>query len=76
MYDKMNFLVQKTSKKSVLVSLTFKVLSCHFSKKIWKRYMSRRMRKPTICIGENKNADQLSCAVTAQLISAFISLHG
>ena len=34
------------------------------------------MRKPTICISENKDADQLcsyiSCVVTAQLISAFV----
>ena len=30
--------------------------------------MSRLMRKPTICIGENKDAD----AATAKLISAFI----
>ena len=29
------------------------------------------MGKPTICIGENKT--QISCAVTAQLISAFVS---
>ena len=37
--------------------------------------MSRLMRKPTICICENKDADQLrsNCdAVTAKLISAFI----
>ena len=32
--------------------------------------MSRRMGKPTISIGENKDADQL--AVTAKLISAFV----
>ena len=41
-------------------------------------YMSLRMRKTTICICENKDADQLcsnctvSCAVTAQLISSFV----
>ena len=38
--------------------------------------MSRLVRKPTICIGENKDADQLraqiSFAVTAKLISAFV----
>ena len=38
-------------------------------------HVSRHMRKPTICIGENKGADQLrsyiSFAVTAKLISAF-----
>ena len=32
--------------------------------------MSRVMRKPTFCICENKDADQL--AVTAKLISAFV----
>ena len=32
--------------------------------------MSRPMGKPTICIGENKGADQF--AVTAKLISAFV----
>ena len=30
------------------------------------------MGKPTICIGENKDADQLRGAVTAKLISAFV----
>ena len=30
------------------------------------------MGKPTICIGENKGADQISFAVTAKLISAFV----
>ena len=35
--------------------------------------MSRNMGKPTICLGENKGADQLrSNAVTAKLISAFV----
>ena len=36
--------------------------------------MSRVMRKPTFCICENKDADQLrgSFAVTAKLISAFV----
>ena len=36
--------------------------------------MNRLMGKPTICIGENKDADQLriSFAVTAKLISAFV----
>ena len=33
-------------------------------------YLSRLMGKPTICIGENKSADQLR--VTAKLISAFV----
>ena len=41
-------------------------------------YLSRRMGKSTICIGENKSADQLrsncevSFAVTAKLISAYV----
>ena len=30
------------------------------------------MRKPTICIGENEAAVQISFAVTANLISAFV----
>ena len=34
-------------------------------------YMSHPMGKPTICIGENKGADQLH-GVTAKLISAFV----
>ena len=34
--------------------------------------MSHRMGKPTICIGENKGANELSFAVTAKLISAFV----
>ena len=36
--------------------------------------MSHHVGKPTICIGENKGADQLriSFAVTAKLISAFV----
>ena len=33
--------------------------------------MSHCMKKTSICIGENKAADQL-CAVTAQLISDFV----
>ena len=33
--------------------------------------MSRLMRKPTICVCENKDADQLR-GVTAKLISAFV----
>ena len=33
--------------------------------------MSRCKGKPTICIGENKDADQL-CSVTAKLISTFV----
>ena len=33
-------------------------------------YLSRRMGKPTICIGENKGADQF--AETAKLISTFV----
>ena len=34
--------------------------------------MSRLVGKPTICIGENKDADQLRFAVTAKLISVFV----
>ena len=50
-----------------------------FYRNLWKHlpfwpaiewYMSRRIRKPTICIGENKK--QISFAVTAKLISAFV----
>ena len=33
-------------------------------------YMSRHMGKPTICLGENKGANQLLS--TAKLISAFV----
>ena len=36
-----------------------------------KRYMSRLMGKPTICKGENKDADQLR-GYTAKLISVFV----
>ena len=37
-------------------------------------YLSHVMRKPVLCICENKDADQLrsNCAVIAQLISAFV----
>ena len=34
--------------------------------------LSRHMGKQTICLGENKGADQLRSAVTAKLISAFV----
>ena len=35
-------------------------------------YLSRLMGKPTICIGEDKDADQLRGVITAKLISAFV----
>ena len=37
-------------------------------------YLSRDARKPDLCLGKNKDADQLcsNCTATAQLISAFV----
>ena len=40
-------------------SFSRETLSCHLLKKM-KAYMSRCIGKQTICIGENKGADQLS----------------
>ena len=39
---------------------------------IFSHDMSHLIGKPTICICENKDADQLRGAVTAKLISAFV----
>ena len=43
----------------------------HSKQSVQRTYMSRRMRKPTTCICENKSEHQL-CCVVAQLISAFV----
>ena len=37
-----------------------------------RRHMSRRMRKPTICVCQSKRRRPASCVVTAKLISAFV----
>ena len=46
--------MQDTKDKNRSISKTFKVLPNDY-----QQHMSRVMRKPTICIAENKDADQL-----------------
>ena len=50
-------------------------LHCSCEKEIAWLQMSRVMRKSDFCLCQNKSADQLysNCAVTAQLIRAFVS---
>ena len=53
---------------------TYRTFKRSFRYLAQEHYMSRVIRKPDFCLCENKDAvtAQISCAVTAHLISAFI----
>ena len=48
------------------------LISLEFTAESYCFYMNRIMRKPDFCLCENKGVDEISFAVTAKLISAFV----